>query len=180
MGETFPSKGASPTKPNCGCSHELPKGPNLVPLSDRLLLSQLVSPQGAGLPLVPLLSSRLNFLQTCPDAARSCQAQGPLAPASSSPLRGTVLSYLWAGPAAQRWMDPSGSGTADPAQELLLEGGLALACGPGQGRGEDGSRFRDNAAIFTTTPSESAALAFKRVHHKYSSSPYFGQETTWR
>ena len=40
--------------------------------------------------------------------------------ASLSPLRGTAPPYLQAGP-AQRQMDPGGSGTESPAQELLLK-----------------------------------------------------------
>lgn len=37
---------------------------------------------------------------------------------------------------------------------MLLEGGLALVCEPGQGRGEDGSRFRDNAAVPPLLPQQ--------------------------
>lgn len=121
-GETSPAKGALPTKRNCRCSHELPKGPDLVPLSDQLL-SQLVALWGTHLPSAPL---QTQLLADPPWCSMELSAQELLTPASSTPLRERALPYLRAGPAAWQWMDPSTSSTVDPAQGLQLGGSLAL------------------------------------------------------
>lgn len=83
-GETSPAKGALPTKRNCRCSHELPKGPDLVPLSDQLL-SQLVALWGTHLPSAPLQTQLLADLPWC---SIELSAQELLTPASSTPPEG--------------------------------------------------------------------------------------------
>lgn len=173
-------KGASPTKWDCRCSHELPKGPHLVPLSDQCLLSQLVFLGGTGQPLVPLLSIRLNFLQICFDAARDHQGQGELTPASSSSEEDNAALPVGRThcPAAHGpwwvWHSRSSIGTGSPR---LSSCGV---CVSSQGQGKDSSRFGEKTEVFSVAPSESTDLASEHIHHASSSSPYFRQETTWR
>lgn len=151
MGGTSPSKGASPTKPN----HRHPRATQRAKPCPSVRPALLT----AGVPRALTCLGSPPLLQAQPLAALTqCRTELSGSRAAHSGFVQPSQGHLVGIRRSQSWMDPAGSGTADPAQELLPEGAWWVLR---SGMSEEGGRF----SICHCHPSERAAWAFKRVHH---------------